>query len=275
MDPQREVVSIIVPTRNSSIALERCLISIRSQTYPHIELIVVDNYSRDRTAAIAVAYSHQLLVRGPERSAQRNAGARAAHGAWLLFVDSDMELDPHLVETCVAAIAGAPSYRALILPERSQGDGFWARCKALERSCYSGDDTVEAARFYDREVFEQVGGFDRDLSAFEDWDLHRRVEQLAPYGVGRAGSWITHHEGHLTLRAAIAKKYAYGRHFARYVAMHGILSATLQVQPLRPAYLRHWRILLADPLHLAGMLLLRTAEVSAGAVGALTGLLVR
>ena len=48
------LVSVIVPTKNSQATLGACLHSIKAQTYPHIELIVVDNFSTDGTLALAM-----------------------------------------------------------------------------------------------------------------------------------------------------------------------------------------------------------------------------
>src|SRR2546430_16185158 len=83
-------VSAIVTTRNSELSLEACLKSIRSQSYGNVELLVVDNRSEDATVAIARRYADVVADIGPERSAQRNCGARLATGDYLLFVDSDM-----------------------------------------------------------------------------------------------------------------------------------------------------------------------------------------
>src|ERR1700682_297874 len=86
------VVSVIVPTRNFSRTLGCCLRSARMQTHQSGEIIVVDNFSTDGTREIAGKYADAIELMGPERSAQRNHGARLAHGDYFLFIDSDMEL---------------------------------------------------------------------------------------------------------------------------------------------------------------------------------------
>src|ERR1700694_2047383 len=110
------MVSAIVTTRNSAATLEACLSSIRKQTHPEVELIVVDNGSTDATVEIASRYADSVVQVGPERSAQRNHGARLATGAQLLFIDSDMELAPDVVADCLATLesTGMP---AVIIPE--------------------------------------------------------------------------------------------------------------------------------------------------------------
>src|SRR5688500_8820835 len=109
-------VSVIVPTRNSASHLRDCLASIRGQTHSEVELIVVDNHSTDETPAIAHEYAETVLTAGPERSGQRNAGARAAHGSYLFFIDSDMVLEPDVVADCLAQ-ARTHSAEAVVVPE--------------------------------------------------------------------------------------------------------------------------------------------------------------
>ncbi len=164
---------VVVPTRNSARTLEACLASIRAQTYPSIELVVVDNGSTDGTKEIARPLADIVLDAGPERSAQRNRGAAATRGRYLLIVDSDMALDSGVVQACVA-VAEASAASAVVIPERSVGTGFWAAVKALERSCYVGDETIEAARFFTRKAFERHGGYDESMTGPEDWDLPAR-----------------------------------------------------------------------------------------------------
>ncbi|MEX2055026.1 MAG: glycosyltransferase family A protein, partial [Candidatus Andersenbacteria bacterium] len=157
------LVSIIVPTKNSAQFLGRCLQSIKEQTYQNIELIVVDNSSTDATQEIARKYTDKVFTKGPERSAQRNLGAAQSKGKYLLFIDSDMEVSPQVVAACIEKISSAPHIKAIIIPEESFGEGFWAQCKKLEKSFYIGVDWMEAARFFDRIVFEEVKGYDERM----------------------------------------------------------------------------------------------------------------
>jgi glycosyltransferase involved in cell wall biosynthesis len=262
------VVTVVIPTRNSARTIEACLRSIKKQTYPRVEVIVVDNASDDATPAIAHEYADLFLSEGPERSSQRNIGARCAHGAYLLFVDSDMVLDLNVVAQCVSAIEES-SAPALIIPEMSVGEGFWAHCRALERSCYSGDELIEAARFYRRDAFELSGGFDEAIAGFEDWDLCLRVGRGA--ALPRIGAVIFHDEGRLRLRNHLAKKRYYARSFRRYRQKHGAI-ALRQVNVIgRSAFLRNWERLVRHPVLTPGLVLLKTLELAAGAIGILDG----
>jgi glycosyltransferase involved in cell wall biosynthesis len=257
-------VSIVIPTRNSAATLAACLESARSQDYSDIELIVVDNHSRDRTQEVALGLADSVLTAGPERSAQRNAGARAAVGQFLFFIDSDMVLEPTVVSECVGAARGGAG--SVVIPELSFGEGYWTRCKALERACYLGDETIEAARFFTRDAFERAGGFDESIPAGpEDWDLHERVRASGAQ-VGRAESLIWHNEGRLRLRETMATKFYYGQGTGVYLRRHPTL-ARRQLRLFRPAFVRHWRKLARQPLTGAGMLVMKGFELGAGAAG--------
>ena len=89
-------ISFVVPTRDSARTLDACLGSLRAQTHPDVEVIVVDNGSTDRTAQIARRHAHQFVEWGPERSAQRNKGTARSTGDVVVFIDSDMVLEPQV-----------------------------------------------------------------------------------------------------------------------------------------------------------------------------------
>jgi len=232
------LVSIIIPTYNSEGTIEVCLRSIKKQTYTNIEIIVVDNYSDDRTVEIAKVYGARVLFKGPERSAQRNFGAKHAHGKYLLFIDSDMELTPKVVEECVRCIL--KGYDAIIIPEITVGKGYWAKVRALERAAYIGNTLFEAARFFKREVFEKLGGYDETLTGPEDYDLQARLEK-AHYRVGYIAAYIIHHEGKVRLLPYLRKRLYYSRSLKRYAKKHperakqqlGLIRATIYLKVLR------------------------------------------
>jgi glycosyltransferase involved in cell wall biosynthesis len=254
------LVSVIVPTRNSARTLEACLASIRSQVYRPIELVVIDNQSIDDTLEIARRYGDVVEVFGPERSAQRNRGARLAHGDYLLFVDSDMRLSERVIDECMGAIhgIGAPG---VIIPEVSTGEGFWAQARALERSCYLDDDTIEAARFFPRAEFERSGGFDENLVAMEDWDLSKRI--AGGRRLPRTVSHIDHDEGRLRLASVLAKKRYYAASSQLYWRKHGRSTLGQANLVFRPAFLRNWRRLFRHPILTVGFLSLKTLETFA------------
>lgn len=101
------LVSIIVPIRNSKHYLDDCVNSLRSQTYPDLEIILVDDGSTDGSAELcdAMAQTDQRIrvTHQPCRgvSAARNAGLDAATGAFVTFVDSDDSLRREAVAEAV------------------------------------------------------------------------------------------------------------------------------------------------------------------------------
>jgi GT2 family glycosyltransferase len=175
-----------------------------------------------------------------------------------------MELTPEVVEDCVkASIHNHAS--AVIVPEFSFGEGFWTKCKALERSCCVGDETVEVARFFGREVFFGVGCFDEEITGPEDWDLHARIGK-AGFKIGRINSFIKHNEGRLSLRKTMTKKRYYGKTLKLYKSKHP-KEEFARLKILRPAFIRNWRKLARDPLHASGMFFMKACESSSLRIG--------
>jgi len=269
MTTQPAGVSVIVPTRNSGRTLAQCLTSLRDQSYAGIEVIVVDNGSTDETIAIARPLADAIYCFGPvpwiATSAQRNLGAQMAHGAYLLFIDSDMRLPREVVADCVETLERRGS-RGVIIPEVSVGEGFWARCRALERSCYGGDDSAEAARFFSRDTFVAAGGYDEELT-LEDWDLSQRIGGTT--AMSRIAATIVCDEGRVRLLGAALKKRYYGASFRRLVRKHGRRALVRANLIARPAFFRNWRRLAGGGLATPGMFVLRAAELLAAAWGAL------
>ncbi len=267
------LVSVIVTTRNEEGAIRQCLESIRRQTYKNIEILVVDNASDDQTKRIARQFTGHVFDKGPERSAQRNYGAHMAKGVNVLFLDADMILSRTVIEECVRNIR--KNVHAFIIPEKSQGSGFWAKCKALERTYYEGTEWMEAARFYDKKTFLSLGGFDENLTGPEDFDMSQRV--TARYGapcISRIMSYIYHNEGTIVLRDLLRKKYYYGKKMRRYMTKNENKSAfRKQANPLSryALFFRKPAIFLSDPVHAAGMIFMKSLELGALAFGTLAG----
>jgi len=256
-------VSIIVPTFNSSPTIECCLASLKFQTYPDIEIIVVDNFSKDDTVTISKKYCSKVFQIKALRSTARNYGAKNSKGHFYLFVDADMELMPDVVKECVERVV-KDNIDAVMIPEIRVGEGFWAKCRAVERRTYICDHLIESARFFKKEAFDSAGGFDEKLEAGEDWDLHARVED-AGYKIGSINSFMKHLEGKVTLRKIVIKRVYYGRTLMKYIRKQPH-RASIQFAPVRLNFLKQWRILVSEPSYCLGIVVLRFIEYFATAI---------
>jgi glycosyltransferase involved in cell wall biosynthesis len=259
---------VIVTTYNNQATLDACLSSIIDQDYPNLELVVVDNNSLDQTKSIAKKYTKHVYNKGPERCAQRNYGVAKANGDYLMIIDSDMELDTKVVSDCVSQVTANPKYKAIVIPEESFGDGFWARCKRLERSFYVGVSWMEAARFFHAATYKKLGGYNEQLVSGEDWDLSQRFGEISP--IGRIQSFIRHNEGRLRLSRTLQKKYYYSQKFAEYIDANKEATVIGQQTGLAARYglfLTHPTKLLRQPHIGLGMLFMKTCEFAWGGCG--------
>lgn len=259
------LVSVVVPTRNAARTIRTCLESVRAQTHPVAELIVVDNWSDDGTWELALPVADLALRGGPERSGQRNLGIVNAAGEWVLWLDADMELAADSVERALdaATVAGAIG---VFLPEVTAGSGFWTSCRTLERRCYHGEPRIESPRLLRTAWLREAGGF-IGVTGTEDADIRNRL-LAAGTTLAWADTLIVHHEGRLTLRGVARKRFYYGRTLPVYRRQHpGAVSE--QIGATVGALWRHRRLLAADPGHAAGLLLLRACEAAAYLAGAM------
>lgn len=261
------LVSIVINTRNEEENIGECLESCLNQDHKNIELIVVDNNSTDRTKEIAKKYTSQIFNKGPERSTQKNFGARKAGGEYLLFLDADARLTKNILSECVA-LAQNKNYSMVIIPERHVGEGFWAEVKALERSFYLGDDTVEAPWFFKRRNFLSVGGYDEEMFAGEDWNLFDRMVQKG-FTYGRCQSFINHQIGRLTALGTIKKKYYYGTNIKVFLKK-GKGKSARRNPFFRPALFRNISYLFKSPIKYLAIFALKFFE----AVGVAAGMVV-
>jgi glycosyltransferase involved in cell wall biosynthesis len=261
-------VSIIITTKNEAVNIANCLKSIKQQSYLNIEIIVVDNNSTDGTKKIAENYTDKVFNKGPERSAQRNFGAKKAKGKYLLFLDADMVLERQVIEDCVKILADNKSVKAVIIPEKSYGNSFWARVKAFEKSFYVDNNDVEAARFYYKNIFIQQNGFDEKITGPEDWELSQRVSRIYP--IARVKSYILHNEGNLSLIKTMKKKYYYAVNFDIYqnsMIEKNVSTKKMIVFHRYKLYFSNPHKLFFNPVLGLAMLFMKTCEFAAGVIG--------
>ena len=265
---ENPLVSVIVPTKNSSSTLKECLESVSGQTYDNIEIIVVDNYSNDNTIEIAKYFTDKIFTMGPERSSQVNFGAKEASGKYLYRVDSDFYLDSEIVKEAVSN-AEANNYVAILVHNTSDSKvSFWSQVRKFERDMYSDDSTNVAVRFILKEAFDSVGGFDEELVAGEDYDLHNRIIKKYDNKIGRISPKEIHLGESKSLIEIAQKHYYYGKSIDSFLKKNRTRGLK-QISPFRIAYFKNFRKFIRHPHLTMGFFIYQVVRYGSTALGIL------
>jgi len=179
-------ISVIIPTHNRAALLPRALDSVLKQTLAPLEVTVVDDGSDDGTEALlARLYPSVLYIKQENRgvSAARNYGIAEARGEWIALLDSDDAWLPGKLEIQRKALQAAPNHRLCHTEEIWIRNG--RRVNAMKKHAKSGGRIFRqclplcvispSSVLIHRELFEQMGGFDEELPACEDYDLWLRI----------------------------------------------------------------------------------------------------
>jgi glycosyltransferase involved in cell wall biosynthesis len=197
---QRHLVTVIIPTFNRREWIGECIDSVLGQTYPNIEVIVVDDRSTDGTVEWLRCQErfngiviHEQETNGGA-SIARNTAIDMARGDLIAFIDSDDKLLPHHVETAVEAFEKHPDLglfacdSTMIDVDGNElfGGKTWHQALAeatgyeiktgfrslkdvfLHSNCFPGFTLG-------RDVFKELGGFDQSIFPADDYDLALRV----------------------------------------------------------------------------------------------------
>lgn len=163
-------LSVIVPVRNGSLHLPRCLDALGRSDYLNFEVIVVDDCSTDNTPQIASRYGARCLqtprTLGP--AGARNLGAQHAGGEILLFVDSDVVVPPQILSRVAENFVHDPELAALFgsYDDEPAWRTFISQYKNLMHHFVHQQSTESAMTFWAgcgavrRTVFEEFYGFD-------------------------------------------------------------------------------------------------------------------
>lgn len=217
--------SVIIPTLNNADKTPRLISSILSQTSDQDEIVVVDGGSTDGTIESA-AQQGVRVIQYPglidRRGYARNLGTYYTTGKWLLFLDSDMELQPGVFNALRRAFEAG--YEAVTIPEITCGTGVAGKLRVWERRLTGVKPELTFSRALTREVFERAGGFDERIIGFEDLDLQATLIECGTR-IGRVESPIIHHEEGQTLRQYLIKRRKYEASASLYRRKHPTLSS--------------------------------------------------
>jgi len=185
------VVSVIIPTFDRAPWVGEAITSVLAQTYPHLELIVVDDGSHDATPAVVRACGPELTyIRQAHAgvSAARNRGVEIARGELVAFLDSDDLWLPGKLAAQVALLQQQQHIQACytdeiwirhgvrVNPKRiHQKHSGWLFEPSLPRCIISPSSIMLR-----RTLWNQLGGFDETLPACEDYDLWLRLTLTTP-----------------------------------------------------------------------------------------------
>ncbi len=188
------MVSVIIPTYNRAALVLEAVESVLPQRVAGLEIIVVDDGSDDDTRQqLLPALSHIKYVRQEHAgvSTARNTGIGLARGEWLAFLDSDDLWQPDKLPRQMEYLAKQPEVQICQTEEIWLRNGLRWNPKNYHRkpSGYCFGELLErclvspSAVVLHRSLIEEVGGFDEDLPACEDYDLWLRIGWRHPIGL--------------------------------------------------------------------------------------------
>lgn len=179
------LVSVVIPCFNGGAFLREAIESALVQSYPRVEIIVVDDGSTDRSGEIAQGYPVRYIYQ-PNRglTSSRNLGAQESRGSYLVFLDADDRLMPEAIEAGLRVLVRQPECALTVgdhLFVSTDGSYLAKSCKdflpvrhyeaLLKSNCFEMISSI----LFRRSIFDQIGGFDPDLRVAEDYDLYLRI----------------------------------------------------------------------------------------------------
>jgi glycosyltransferase involved in cell wall biosynthesis len=185
------LVTVVVVCYNQAAYLGEAIESVLGQSYPHIEIVVVDDGSTDHTRAVARAYPQVTYIYQDNQgvAVARNTGLARSRGDYLAYLDADDRLLPNAIAAGLAALRANPAcaftfghYRYIwsdgsILHEFPQPQVTRDHYHALLRGNFIA---MQGAVLFRRRIVELAGGFDCSLRTCEDYDLFLRLALMFP-----------------------------------------------------------------------------------------------
>ncbi len=184
-------ISVVVPCYNAHRYLDETLVSVRAQTYPHVEIVLVDDGSNDPAtlAFLADLQPDIVFVRKPNGglSSARNAGFAAASGSYILPLDADDQIAPDMLARC-AAILDADSTADFVYTQIDVfGDERGVVRKTWNRFEQLATNQLPYCMLMRKSAWTKIGGYDEAMrEGYEDWEFNLRLSKAGLVGVALA-----------------------------------------------------------------------------------------
>jgi glycosyltransferase involved in cell wall biosynthesis len=170
---------VVIPAYQAEPFLAQALESLRAQTYPTFEVIVVDDGSTDGTATVAARFAEVRCLRlgtNGGQPAARNAGIGAARGEFIAFLDADDVMLPECIEREARHLGEHPDCGCVLgRQEMFLENGATRPPGALERDPSGAPPVLLSAPMVRTSALRAIGGFDLTLRAAEDLDVLVRL----------------------------------------------------------------------------------------------------
>lgn len=186
MSSSSSLISIVLPVYNQANYLPAALDGVFAQTYPHYELIVVDDGSTDATPEVLGRYQEHhafTVIRQNNQGLPRalNAGFAHARGDYLTWTSSDNIMLPQMLEVLAGALDADPSV-GLVYADRYLMDEEGNDLGRFDLPDYDPylllhTNLVHCCFLYRRECMERIGGYNPDFIYAEDWEYWIRISQ--------------------------------------------------------------------------------------------------
>lgn len=184
------LISVIIPCYNQVHFLVEAIESVLAQTYPHYEIIVVDDGSTHDVAAVAAHYPEVCYIRQENQgtAVARNTGIGASKGSYLVFLDADDRLLPHAFETGLSCLKEHPECAFVFgLCRLVAQDGY--SLEISQEACWEQNYVGMLLRcevwhpasvIFQRFVFDSGIRFDPSLAVCSDYGCYLRVSRQWP-----------------------------------------------------------------------------------------------
>jgi glycosyltransferase involved in cell wall biosynthesis len=232
------LVSTVIPAYNAAPFLSKAIESALAQSYPLIEIIVVDDGSHDETSEIAQRYPVVLIRHEKNRgvSSARNTGIRAAKGEWVAFLDADDTWHPQKTEIQLSLTH--PNYAAVCSAKFDEIDEL-----TFEAVFWRNLGGAPSSTIVRRGVLLELGMFDEELLAVEDYNLWLRF-LLAGYRVKLTENWHQYSPPENSLSSNAGKMFLGEVENIKKIARLAELSAEVVHRRIRMLRLEYLPILL-------------------------------